>query len=126
VVLDPPARAAFSAVNTAVTSGASFFWHSAYLLKRIAIISSSLTGKKIHSDVLVAVDVGIEVTNIKQERDAIAILNVRHTPILNQAPHFPFADTEVCGCFLGPKQPRYWCYGVAHHNLSPKDKEGHR
>ena len=44
-----------------------------------------------------ALNIGVEVTEIKEERSTFPILDGGQSTILNQAPELPFADAEIVG-----------------------------
>jgi hypothetical protein len=44
-----------------------------------------------------ALNIGVEVTEIKEERSTFTILDEGQSTILNQAPELPFADAEIVG-----------------------------
>jgi hypothetical protein len=45
----------------------------------------------------VPVDIGVEITKIKEERRTFAVLYEGQSTILDQAPQLPFANAEVVG-----------------------------
>jgi hypothetical protein len=45
----------------------------------------------------VPVDIGVEITKIKEERSTFAVLYKGQSTILDQAPQLPFADAEIVG-----------------------------
>jgi hypothetical protein len=45
----------------------------------------------------VPVDIGVEITKIKEERRTFTILHERQSAVLHQAPELPFADAEIVG-----------------------------
>ncbi len=44
-----------------------------------------------------ALNIGVEVTEIKEERSTFAVLHEGQSTILDQAPQLPFADAEIVG-----------------------------
>jgi len=44
------------------------------------------------------VDIGVEITEVKEEGRSFSILNEGQSTILNQAPQLPFANAEVVRC----------------------------
>ena len=44
-----------------------------------------------------ALNIGVEVTEVKEERSTFAVLYEGQSTILNQASEFPFADAKIVG-----------------------------
>jgi hypothetical protein len=44
-----------------------------------------------------ALDIGVEVTEIEKKGRSVSILDEGQSTILNQAPELPFADAEIVG-----------------------------
>ena len=58
---------------------------------------SALAGEQINRSVLMALNIGVEITEIKEKGRSFPILDKRQSAILNQAPELPFADAEIVG-----------------------------
>ena len=58
---------------------------------------SALAGEQINRSVLMALNIGVEITEIKEKGRSFPILDEGQSTILNQAPELPFADAEIVG-----------------------------
>ena len=59
--------------------------------------ADGLAGEQIDASMFVPVDIGVEITKIKEERRTFTILHEGQSAVLNQAPELPFADAEIVG-----------------------------
>ena len=59
--------------------------------------ADGLAGEQIDASMFMPVDIGVEITKIKEERRTFTILHEGQSAILDQAPQLPFADAEIVG-----------------------------
>jgi hypothetical protein len=59
--------------------------------------ADGLAGEQINASVFVPVDIGVEITKIKEKGGSFSILDEGQSTVLNQAPELPFADAEIVG-----------------------------
>ena len=57
----------------------------------------TLAGEQINGGMFMALNIGVEITEIKEEGCCFPILDEGQSTILNQAPQLPFAYAEIVG-----------------------------
>ena len=76
-----------------------------------------LAGEQINCSVLMALNIGVEVTEIEEKGRSFPILDEGQSAVLNQASQLPLADAKIVSCLPRANEASVvvcWCGWKAH------------